>query len=325
MTEPIVKVRENIVILFLALAGAFAVLLFAVFCFVGIYWFGETELIPVCVLLLMFMAIGAGIGIAYYFRRRIEFYQGYLITYPMFRKKKVIQYQDIQSISRMRERILLLDARGEVLAGFEDNMVGSEEALKYLEQYNRGENVSVDGGNEAKDERGWNPLRNSAFIASRWSEEQLDKEREWCKIISYLCAGLTVATFVFPLSDQFKQIFAVLILYFVLGMYFFFYPKMIFDQSKACDEYHFPFPMIAFCGSALLLVRYLEATVISLTSWLVGAGIITLILWIIFGIVMKVKRVKERIQKILLVGGACFIIAVYTAPTIVVFIEKVMG
>jgi len=304
---PIIEVHETKIPL---IVGLSSVILFsiALFCAVlsSVVEDDDIQYAVICTLIFgTFILVGCYL-IADYFRRKLLLYPDHLTYTPAVGKTRTISYQEIRSLKLRAERCVLYSQEGKKLAVFETNMTGSLNAVCYLNS----KGIFID---EKQNPRSKNAEAKKqadiAYISSRWTKEQIMKEKKAVRIIGTTLLLLAASSLLLPM--KWTVFVCALTLLFSYSLYLYFYPRMIFEESKKCDEYHIAFPAWAAWLCALSLMLISSNLNFGENMWLLFSLILTGLLSIPYFLIQMIRRKKESLLKI---TGMIFLLFFFTLP-----------
>lgn len=258
-----------------------------------------------------------------YFRRKLTI-NGTRISYtPAFGSTKTFSSNDIQVITLdITTSVRLRSQEGKRLACFELNMPGSCAALSYLESQGIPLTPSSQLAKRLSESQRQGSSRAESFrreeqdyILSKWSENRISMEKRAVRILHFLMIILLITSLVIVQTQKIMLGCLVFIPLFCYGMYLFFYPKMTLDTNivKTYPSCRIPFPAFV-CGiDVIFLILFLSRLNM---QYFIFALIYGLFLFILYLLVLFIRKRKERIPKILLVLFAAFFLAVVTSPAL---------
>lgn len=236
---------------------------------------GAAAIAALSVFILPFVGLGLYVFLSY-FKRRLEFSSKEFTVYSVLGKKKVYPYTEIRRllfIERAGEiRIAILGKEGERLASFENNMVGAEEALLFLEK--KGISLSEKDfvGEESCDEKtrkalkwyeksayltNWNREKEAERTKKVCTEEDVKRQQKRLKILGWILFAIVIL--VYFAGVKYMVAGWVSVLLFVWFLYIYLYPRAYIEKSgkKKNDAYTLVIP---WGGAVLALLACLIVT-----------------------------------------------------------------
>ncbi len=308
---PVIEVHETKIPL---IAGLTSVILFSIALFCAVLSSAVKGDIPsavICTLIFGAFILAGNYLIADYFRRKLLLYPDHLTYTPAVGKTRTISYQEIQVLKWQAERCVLYSREGKRLAAFETNMTDSLNAVCYLNS----KGIFID---EKQNPRFKNAdakkQADIAYISSRWTKEQIMKEKKAVRIIGIALLLLTASSFL--LSMKWRIFVYALTLLFSYSLYLYFYPKMIFKESKKCDEYHIAFPAWAVWLCFLFLIPISSNLNFRENMWLLLSLILTGLLSIPYFLIQMIRKKRESLLKMAGIIFLLFFFAFLSTPAI---------
>lgn len=236
---------------------------------------GAAVFVALSVFILPFVGLGLYVFLSY-FRRRLEFSCREFTVYSVLGKKKVYPYTEIRRllfIERAGEtRIAILGKEGERLASFENNMIGAEEALLFLEKKGISFRERDFIGEEGCDEKTRKALKwyeKSAYL-TKWNrekeaertkkvctEEDIKRQQKRLKILGWILIAFVIL--IYFAGAKYMVAGWVFVLLFVWFLYIYLYPRAYIEKSgkKKSDAYTLVIP---WGGAVLALLACLGIT-----------------------------------------------------------------
>ncbi len=140
------------------------------------------------------------------------------------------------------------------------------------------------------------------------------KEKKAVRIIGIALLLLAASSLLMPM--KWTVFVCALTLLFSYSLYLYFYPKMIFKESKKCDEYHIAFPAWAVWLCFLFLIPISSNLNFRENMWLLLSLILTGLLSIPYFLIQMIRRKKESVLKMAGIIFLLFFFAFLSTPAI---------
>ena len=245
--------------------------------------------------------------LAYYCRRKVIVYPGYISYTPLVGRTRNTSFREITEVMAVEKRYFVIDVNGKRVASYEKNMTGWDEAHKYF--CTRG--IPVAGCSyplmpKAEEEFSQPKEQWDSQMPKTWkdyillpSEKKIARQKKRTKVIRIFTAVLCVVLYVLHLAVGLKLrpvlgIF-VGVLFLYLGMYLGRYPNMIWSKESACDDYHIPFPYVQCFLIVICMAKHLDTIKFVNAMWMIPAGCVAVFIVSIYFVIVKVRRVKDHI------------------------------
>lgn len=305
----VVSIREKKWVLWIGLIGALVLTGAAAFCI----WNGSMQMLLAkyerTIVYLAAIDVGCIFMVAFYCRRKVVIYPGYLAYTPLIGRKRTIAFREITEIIAVKERYFVIDTKGKRVAAYERNMSGCDAAHQYL--CARGipvANCDYPVMPRADEEFALPKKQWNSQMPRTWKDyillpkkERIAQQKKITKGIRISIAVVCIALYLLQIVIGFEQrvilsvYVAVLLFYF--GLYVGFYPNMIWNKASKCDEYHMAFPYIQCALIMIYLARFLDTIKFMTFMWIVPAVVIAVVLWAVYLGVAKSRNVKDHILK----------------------------
>ncbi len=124
------------------------------------------------------------------------------------------------------------------------------------------------------------------------------KEKKAVRIIGIALLLLAASSLLMPM--KWTVFVCVLTLLFSYSLYLYFYPRIIFEESKKCDEYHIAFPAWAVWLCFLFLIPISSNLNFRENMWLLLSLILTGLLSIPYFLIQMIRKKRESLSVFLL-------------------------
>ena len=277
-------------------------------------------MLVVCTIMEIMVAAVLIYGIIKYYRRKIILTNEGLEYIPTFARKKIYLYNEIGfvQLDKMNdENYTIFSKEGKKIASFNNGYEGIEEAIVAF----KGNGVEIRDKENGKIDNLILNTRNKIeknreaeikHIKRKDRLAQINKEKEMIRKLNI--AMWVISILALFLGTRIRSIVWSAELLFIWGLYIYLYPKMVVEvptKTKDGREFHYEIPYASAIIALLMLYNLPKLNYVNHDEIKFGL-IYFLILFAIYMIMLKKRKIREKTSKMFTVTMAILLIIVCT-------------
>ena len=267
-------------------------------------------MLVVCTIMEIMVAAVLIYGIIKYYRRKIILTNEGVEYIPTFARKKIYLYNEIGFVQLDKindENYTIFSKEGKKIASFNNGYEGIEEAIIAF----KGNGVEI---REKENGRIDNLILNTRNKIEKNREDEIKHIKRKDRLAQINIAMWVISILALFLGTRIRSIVWSVELLLIWGLYIYLYPKMVVEvptKTKDGREFHYEIPYASAIIALLMLYNLPKLNYVNHDEIKFGL-IYFLILFAIYMIMLKKRRIREKTSKMFTVAMAILLIIVCT-------------
>ena len=267
-------------------------------------------MLVVCTIMEIMVAAVLIYGIIKYYRRKIILTNEGLEYIPTFARKKIYLYNEIGFVQLDKindENYTIFSKEGKKIASFNNGYEGIEEAIVAF----KGNGIEI---RDKENGRIDNLILNTRNKIEKNREDEIKHIKRKDRLAQINIAMWVISILALFLGTRIRSIVWSVELLLIWGLYIYLYPKMVVEvptKTKDGREFHYEIPYASAIIALLMLYNLPKLNYVNHDEIKFGL-IYFLILFAIYMIMLKKRKIREKTSKMFTVAMAILLIIVCT-------------